>query len=84
MIGLHEVLTATAYVLFAVIGWFMKDKSDELKRVEILLNKTREEVARDHVTRMEVRNDMQQIIDRFDKLEAKLDRYMENKHAERV
>lgn len=79
--GLQELLTGTAYVLFAVIAWVIKDKADELKRVEILLNKTREEVARDHVTRMEVRNDMQQIIDRFDKLEAKLDRYMESKNA---
>jgi hypothetical protein len=78
---MHSLFTAVLYVLFGVTGWVLKDKADELKRVEILLNKTREEVARDHVTRIEVRNDMQQIIDRFDKLEAKLDRYMEQKNA---
>ena len=38
----------------AVIGYVMKEKSDELQRLNILLNKTREEVARDHVTRMEL------------------------------
>ena len=65
----------------AALGFFLKEKSAELKRIEILLNRTREEVARDHITRNEVRNDMQQIIDRFDKLEAKLDRYMEGSHA---
>jgi archaellum component FlaC len=78
---MHSLFTAVLYVLFGLVGWVLKDKATELKRVEILLNKTREEVARDHVTRMEVRNDMQQIIDRFDKLEAKLDRYMEHKNA---
>ena len=81
MMDMHSLLTTVLYVLLGVTGWVLKDKSDELKRVEILLNKTREEVARDHVTRIEVRNDMQQIIDRFDKLEAKLDRYMEQKNA---
>ena len=30
----------------AVIGYVMKEKSDELQRLNILLNKTREEVAR--------------------------------------
>jgi hypothetical protein len=39
----------------------------------ILLNKTREEVARDHITRTEFRADMQQLIDRFDRLERKID-----------
>ena len=34
-------------------------------------------MARDYITKQEVRSDMQQIIDRFDKLEAKLDRFIE-------
>jgi len=38
-----------------------------------LLNRTREEVARDHITRSEFRADMQQLMDRFDRLERKID-----------
>jgi len=56
----------------------MKEKSDELQRVSILLNKTREEVARDHITRAEVREDMRQLIDRLEKLDHKIDKLIAN------
>jgi len=64
-------------ITMAAIGFFVKEKFTELDRVTVLVNKTREEMARDYITKTEVRNDMQQIIDRFDKLEAKLDRFIE-------
>jgi len=64
-------------IIVAIIGYFVKEKFNELDRVTILVNKTREEMARDYITKQEVRSDMQQIIDRFDKLEAKLDRFIE-------
>jgi len=64
-------------VVIAIIGFFVKEKFNELDRIQVLLNKTREEMARDYITKTEVRSDMQQIIDRFDKLEAKLDRFIE-------
>jgi hypothetical protein len=58
----------------AVMVFLLKGKFDELNRLSILLNRTREEMARDHITRAEFRQDMQQIIDRFDRLEYKIDR----------
>jgi len=60
--------------IVAVIGFLLKGKFDELQRLSILLNRTREEVARDHITRTEFRSDMAQLMDRFDRLERKLDR----------
>lgn len=55
----------------------LKTKFDELDRLGILLNKTREEVARDHITRAEVRADMEKLLNhvdsRFNRLEVKLD-----------
>lgn len=55
----------------------MKEKFAELNRLNILLNKTREEVARDHITRAEVHRDMEKIMERFDagigRLETKID-----------
>lgn len=70
---------AALTVLVAVMGFVLKEKFAELNRLGILLNRTREEIARDHITRAEVRADMQQILDRFDRLEQKLDRLVSEK-----
>jgi hypothetical protein len=64
-----------------MLGWVLKDKSDELKRVQILLNRTREEVAKEYVTKTEVHADINRVLDRLDRLDEKLDRLMESKHA---
>jgi len=57
----------------AVIGYVLKDKSDELKRIDILLNKTREEVAKEYVTKVDVHLDINRVLDRLDRMEQKLD-----------
>jgi hypothetical protein len=61
----------------AVMGFLFKGKIDELDRIGILLNKTREEVARDHVTRSEMNTLVDKLGDRFDRaferLEAKVE-----------
>ena len=64
-----------------MLGWVLKDKSDELNRLQILLNRTREEVAKEYVTKQEVHADINRVLDRLDRLDEKLDRLMENKHA---
>jgi len=63
-------------ILFGVLAYVMREKFNEISRLGTLLNRTREEVARDHITRQEFRADMQQILDRFDRLEQKIDRFM--------
>jgi uncharacterized membrane protein len=67
------VLTA----IVAVLGFVLKSKFEELNRLGILLNKTREEVAREHVTRREVDDRFDKFVShvdqRFNRLEAKLD-----------
>jgi hypothetical protein len=67
-------------VLSAIVGvmlFMLKGKFDEIQRLSILLNRTREEVARDHITRAEVRQDLEKIRDHFDsgfdRLEKKID-----------
>ena len=69
MLVWNIVLTA----IVALLGFILKEKFAELNRLGILLNRTREEVARDHITRTEFRADMQQLLDRFDRIERKLD-----------
>jgi len=66
---------------FGLLSWVLKDKADELKRVTILLNRTREEVAKEYVTKTEVHADINRVLDRLDRLDEKLDRLMENKHV---
>jgi hypothetical protein len=60
-----------------VLAFLIKSKFDELNRLGILLNRTREEVARDHVTRREVEDRFDKFLShvdqRFNRLEAKLD-----------
>lgn len=67
----------------AGIGYVLKDKSDEIKRIDILLNKTREEVAKEYVTKVDVHLDINRVLDRLDRMEQKLDAVIrENKgHA---
>ena len=64
-----------------LLSWVLKEKSDELSRVTILLNRTREEIAKEYVTKVEVHADINRVLDRLDRLDEKLDRLMENKHA---
>jgi hypothetical protein len=73
------VLTA----IVGVMGFVVKEKFSELQRISILLNRTREEVARDHITRGEFRADMSQLMDRFDRLERKIDAIRGVQNAER-
>jgi histidinol phosphatase-like enzyme len=54
----------------------MNEKFRELARISILLNKTREEVARDNVTQAEVDRITNHIDQRFNKLEAKIDQLL--------
>ena len=60
----------------AVIVLFIKSHHSNVQRIEILLNKTREEVARDYVTKIDLSSDMDRIFDRFDRLEDKIDSLM--------
>lgn len=71
----NAILTAA----FAVMSWFAKTMWAELQRQNILLNRTREEVAKEYVTKAEVHADINRVMDRLDALDAKLDRFLENR-----
>jgi hypothetical protein len=80
--------SAALTIIMALLGFIVKAKDgelketkDELSRVTILLNRTREEVAKEYVTKVEVHADINRVLDRLDRLDEKLDRLMESKHA---
>ena len=62
---------------FGFIVWWAKTQHDELGRVRILLNKTREEIAREYVSKSDSSQVLSQIMIKFDRIEEKIDRLME-------
>jgi hypothetical protein len=61
----------------ALIGWFAKTMWAEVQRLNILLNRTREEVARDYVTKQEVHTDINRVVTSIKSLDEKLDRLID-------
>jgi hypothetical protein len=73
----NSIWSAGLSVLLAGLWFFIREKFDELKRIDILLNKTREEIARDYATNTEVQRVTDHIDQRFNRLEAKIDQLIQ-------
>jgi hypothetical protein len=67
--------------VLALVGFVLKEKADELSRVTILLNKTREEVAKEYVTKVDVHLDINRVLDRLDRMESKLDDFIRTQQS---
>ena len=65
----------------ALILLWVKSVNEENKRLQILLNKTREEVAKEYVTKVDVHNDINRVLDRIDRLENKLDTFLKEQRS---
>lgn len=59
-----------------LLGWSLREKSEEISRLQILLNRTREEIAKEYVTKVDVHNDINRVLDRIDRLEMKIDTFI--------
>ena len=77
MLDLNTAWSAVLSLVIGLLGYMMNEKFRELARVTILLNKTREEVARDNVTQAEIDKITNHIDQRFNKLEAKIDQLIQ-------
>ena len=66
-------------LVLAPVLYSIKSNTQENKRLDILLNKTREEIAREYVTKNELKDDMAVLMDRIDKIGEKLDKLFEVK-----
>jgi hypothetical protein len=73
----NTLWSAALTLVTTLIGMTLKEKFAELKRIDILLNKTREEIARDYVTQTEIQRITDHIDQRFNKLEAKIDQLIQ-------
>ena len=79
MESMNTIWSAGLTMATTVIGFLLKEKFAELNRISILLNKTREEIARDYVTQAEVQRITDHIDQRFNRLEAKIDELIRQK-----
>ena len=59
-------------VVFAPIFWAFRQMFVEVKRLQILLNRTREEYA----TKQDVKDDMRQVMDALHRVEDKIDKVL--------
>ena len=66
-------------LVVAPILFSIRQNTAEIKRLDILLNKTREEMAKEYVTKFELRDGMKDIMDRIEKMDEKLDKLFEVK-----
>ena len=67
--------------IVAIMAFFLKGKFEEISRLGILLNRTREEIARDNVTQAEIDKIVAHIDQRFDKLNDKLDAFVKEQRS---
>ena len=65
----------------AIIIMVIKSHADEVKRIQILLNRTREEHLDKFVTKTDMHNDVNRVLDRLDRLEGKLDNFMKEQRS---
>ena len=74
---INTIWSAGLSALLGGFWFFIREKFEDVKRVERLLNITREEIARDYTTNAEVQRITDHIDQRFNRLEAKIDQLIQ-------
>lgn len=91
---LNTVWTSALTIIMALMGMVIRSRDkeiegvrldqgkdrEEMQRLQVLLNRTREEVAKEYVTKVEVHADINRVLVRLEQLDAKLDRLILEKH----
>ena len=65
-------------LVIAPVVYQIRKNEAELKRQDILLNKTREEIAKEYVTKSRFTLEFDRVLDKLDKLDAKIDKLITN------
>jgi hypothetical protein len=80
LMDINLIWSTVLSVALGGLWFFIRERIEEVKRIDILLNKTREEIARDYATNSEVQRVTDQIDQRFNRLEAKIDQLIQQAH----
>ena len=76
---INTIWSSGLSIIMGGLWFFIREKFEDVKRLERLLNITREEIARDTATKAEVARVTDHIDQRFNKLEEKIDRLLQSK-----
>jgi len=68
-------------VVLGPFAWAFSKMFNEVKRLQILLNKTREDLGKEYATKSELHNETREIKELVLRLEVKLDRFIEKHNA---
>jgi hypothetical protein len=79
MVSPYIVWNVLITLVLAPIWFQIRQNASELKRQDILLNKTREEIAKEYVTKLELKDDFNLLMERMEKLHEKVDKLFEVK-----
>ena len=60
--------------VLAPLGFLIRNLLSEQKRIDILVNKTREEMAKEYVTREQIEIDFERIMATMTRIDEKIDR----------
>jgi hypothetical protein len=74
---INTIWSAGLSLIMGAVWFFVRERFEDVKRLERLLNITREEIARDTATKAEVARLTDHIDQRFNKLEEKIDRLLQ-------
>jgi hypothetical protein len=77
LMDINLIWSSVLSVALGGLWFFIRERIEEVKRIDILLNKTREEIARDYATNTEVQRVTDHIDQRFNRLEAKIDQLIQ-------
>ena len=64
-------------VVAGAMVWWIRGVNTRIEETRVLVSRTREEMAREYALKNDVERDLRQIMDRFDRLETKLDNLLE-------
>ena len=74
VIDAHIIWNVLLTFILTPVAWMIRSIMTEQSRLAILINRTREEVAKDYVTRDQIEKDFQRMIDTIDRIDEKIDR----------
>jgi hypothetical protein len=74
---INTIWSGALSLVMGAVWFFIRERFEDVKRIERLLNITREEIARDTATKAEVARVTDHIDQRFNKLEEKIDRLLQ-------
>jgi hypothetical protein len=64
-------------VVAGAMVWWIRGVNTRIEETRTLVSRTREEMAREYALKDDVERDLRKIMDRFDRLETKLDNLLE-------